>query len=48
MAHCTLITDLTLWEHLHILGERRQGMCKSDIYDTKPCSDTSETKRSRA
>ena len=35
--HCTtLFIDLTLGEHLEILGERRVGMHKSGIWDTKP------------
>jgi len=37
LAHCTtLLIDLTLGDHLQSLGERRGGMCKSGIYDTKP------------
>ena len=37
LAHCTaLLIDLTLGEHLQILGERRRGMGKRDIFDTKP------------
>ena len=37
MAHCTtLLIDLSLGEHLQSCGERRQGMCKGGICDTKP------------
>jgi len=37
LAHwITLLIDLTLGEHLQIMGERRGGMYKSDICDTKP------------
>jgi len=37
LGHCTtLLIDLTLGEHLKSLGERRRGMCKSGICDTKP------------
>jgi len=37
LAHCTtLIIDLTLREQYKMLGERRWGMRKSDICDTKP------------
>jgi len=32
----TLLIDLTLGEHLQILGERWGGMYKSGICDTKP------------
>jgi len=36
LAHCTtLLIDLTLGEHLQILSERRRGICKSGICDTK-------------
>jgi len=34
MTHSTTqVIDLTLWEHLQILGERRGSMCKSGIFD---------------
>jgi len=37
VAHCTtLFIDLTLGEHLQILGEKLGGMYKSGIFDTKP------------
>jgi len=37
LAHCsTLLIDLTLGEHLEILGERRGSVYKSGICDTKP------------
>jgi len=37
LAHCTtLLFDLTLGERVQILGERRGGMYKSGICDTKP------------
>jgi len=32
----TLRIELTLEEHLQILDERRGGMCKSSICNTKP------------
>jgi len=37
MARCTtLVIDQTLQEHLQNMGERRRGMCKSGVFDTKP------------
>jgi len=49
LAHCTtLLFDLTLGERLQILGERRGGMYKSGICDTKPTIGLiCETKQSR-
>jgi len=36
LAHCTtLLIELTLWEHLHIWGERRGDMCRSGLCDTQ-------------
>jgi len=48
MAHCTaLLIDLTLGEHLQILGERRGGYVQKWHLRYKT-SDISETKQSRA